>query len=502
MPMSHRLIFLIAVAPSVVTSFTSPAVLRRTLLEKDNAQRLASSSSSNNDNDLFKWARSHGAKISENVQIQSTSYGGRGLFASTAIAANTELLRLPYELQLGVRQLAEGTDIELQTMARELPWQYILQQDLTFIPLSIALCAEQRKGDDSLFAPFLRELPTEFTNAVAPSESFNPMIAEDAPLDLNDLQTWAPLAARKVLSRRNGLLAIHENLSPASLPFQTHLCWAAANACSRSLVRKRIKELSDEQVALIGDFCASDHARFLPVIDLVNHGSLEAANVWVGHLDLSDGASDIVGLDFSTSLKSTRDIAAGEELLFDYGGEGQQKISNERLLLDFGFVLPDHTDTVALRLEEFVPAISALSASRMGMTEVSEEAKSELTSIITGLINLASSLQGAPLLFGEQPTVLTLALALVMTCRGHDDVERVLAPVRDAAGDASLLPQQIVDNSTSEQQEFAILTLTNAATMALEQRPSIDDAKGDSSFATMARDYSVMCREMLQKVAE
>jgi len=31
--------------------------------------------------DLFAWAKHHGAKISPNIKIQNTPYGGRGLFA-------------------------------------------------------------------------------------------------------------------------------------------------------------------------------------------------------------------------------------------------------------------------------------------------------------------------------------------------------------------------------------------------------------------------------------
>lgn len=62
----------------------------------------------------------------------------------------------------------------------------------------------------------------------------------------------------------------------------------------------------------------------LPIIDLVNHGSLSEANVWVGHLSRSETDNN----DFSTSLKSIRDIAQGQELLFDYGGKQGQTINN------------------------------------------------------------------------------------------------------------------------------------------------------------------------------
>ena len=42
----------------------------------------------------------------------------------------------------------------------------------------------------------------------------------------------------------------------------------------------------------IGEFAASDRSRMLPVIDLVNHGSLELANVQVGHFSHEDDDSN------------------------------------------------------------------------------------------------------------------------------------------------------------------------------------------------------------------
>ena len=66
---------------------------------------------------LFEWAKQHGAKISSSIQVQQSSSGGRGLYATQDIPANTELITIPYHLQLGVRQLAMGSDIEMQE-----PW--------------------------------------------------------------------------------------------------------------------------------------------------------------------------------------------------------------------------------------------------------------------------------------------------------------------------------------------------------------------------------------------
>ena len=280
---------------------------------------------------------------------------------------------------------------------------------------------------------------------------------------MNNLQNWSPNIANKVRQKRVGITSIHESIAPTSVSIE-ELTWAASNVCSRSLVRKRIMELASDETNKVGEFAASDHSRMLPVIDLVNHGSLDLANVVVGHLSSS---ADDDGNDFSTSLISTRDIKQGEELLFDYGGGSgtggdgektmEKKISNDRLLLDYGFVLPKHNDRVSISLEEFQVAISELDLSMMreGMSKVPEGEKKELDTLLTFLIRQATTEflhDGGtqPLLFfvapNGEPTPQTLAIALVMTCRGHDDVMRVLTPARGikTKHDAALLP--LADN--------------------------------------------------------
>ena len=170
----------------------------------------------------------------------------------------------------------------MQQMARSLPWEFLLQNGLSFVPLSITLLAEKRKGDASIFGPFLQSLPDYCANAMGM------MAGDDDGDDLNGLKIWALHIADKVVRRRAGIESIHGKAAPESLSID-ELRWAASIVCSRSLVRKRIKELDSDQVDRIGAFAASDHSRMLPVIDLVNHGSLEKANVWVGHLSLGGG---------------------------------------------------------------------------------------------------------------------------------------------------------------------------------------------------------------------
>ena len=452
--------------------------------------------------DLFAWARQHGAKIADSIEIRTTKYGIRGIVAKNDIPANTELILIPYHLQLGVRQLAEGNDEEMQELARNLPWEYILENELSFVPLSVALIAEKRKGaENSIFWPFLQTLPQSCNNAVGAVLS-----GEE---DLKDIINWAPHVVGKMQRRRIGIKHLHETLAPPSVSFDD-LRWAATNVCSRGLVRKRIMELSPDEIKRVGEFAASDRSRMLPIIDMVNHG--QDANAWVGHLSHGNEDSN----DFSTSLKSLRDIEAGEELLFDYGPGGGEKISNDRLLLDYGFVLPGHTHRVSIGFEELDAAISALNKYRVGMKDVPKKDLEGLDALIKFLYKQASEAQdGAPLVFvAGEPSVHTLAVAAAMACRDHADVTRVLQPVQqiqtNGQYDASLLSSEVVESCTEVQKEFARFVLKTAADMALNKRPPVSEgdcadpggSAESSSFATnVAREYSTMCREMLKGVA-
>ena len=164
------------------------------------------------------------------------------------------------------------------------------------------------------------------------------------------------------------------------------------------------------------------------------------------------------------------------------------------------------------------------------MSNVPEGDKKELDTLLTFLISQTTTellhYGGTqPLLFfvapNGEPTPQTLAIALVMKCRGHDDVTRVLTPAHGikTQHDAALLPNQIIDSCTELQWEFARYALKRAAGLALIQRipiitttenehdhdddsSSCDEVDNKGSFANIAREYSIMCREMLKDVAD
>ena len=270
------------------------------------------------------------------------------------------------------------------------------------------------------------------------------------------------------------------------------------------------------------------------MIDLVNHGG-RGANADVRQLKSAgssgtSGASHLDGDPYATSLVSTRPIAAGEELLLDYGGGGP--VDNERLLLDFGFVLPGNAgDNVGLRLQEdFLPGLSTLDAQRSGMRDVAELEQNDLGRLINAVLKYVTVKQAGQLLCTSTgaATGETLALALTLSCRGPDDVARLLTPsvvlMLDAADDAAAaaagggsgggagggaqgagggqVPEQllraVVEGSTPDQLEFAMAAIRAGAGRAIEHIQEGGDVSG--GFGSVARQYGAIRREVLQRV--
>ena len=270
---------------------------------------------------LSNWAAGHGARISEAIVVRgATPSSPRGLFAVQSILAGDELIMLPERLQCGVPTLAAGEDVGMQQMCGEL--------DVGFqtVRCAVALCGEVRLGDASLFSGYINDLPTP-SNAWAPDPAgcgwaYDASAASDQEPELLPLPSTAASAA----TMRKGLRLLHSKHAPAGLPLH-ELCWAAAIASSRAF-RVRPRQSTDEQAARLG-WRSTDSTRLLPLIDMANHAAGDGANAALG----DDSAQP---WKHSVRLVATRTIAPGEEITLDYGGGGQP-LSNEQLLLDYGF---------------------------------------------------------------------------------------------------------------------------------------------------------------------
>ena len=181
--------------------------------------------------------------------------------------------------------------------------------------LGVGLCAARRQGSGSVWHTYAEQLPKTLSSALAPWSG-----------DSAALTAWPPTAQRVAVMRAT-LQRLHAESAPASLGLD-ELCWATAIAASRAY---RVRPGT-----------GGEAARLLPVIDLANYdtaerATAEVANAPEGHEPLSVG------------LLATADLAAGTAVTVDYGRG--RPLDNERLLLEYGFTLPENAhDSLRLPL--------------------------------------------------------------------------------------------------------------------------------------------------------
>ncbi|KAK9158049.1 hypothetical protein Scep_004623 [Stephania cephalantha] len=111
------------------------------------------------DEDFLPWLRRNsGLDISSVLSIGNSSYG-RSLFASTAIRAGDCILEVPFSVQLTPDRVLPEIDC-------------LLGEDIGNVAkLALVILVEQRLGQESEWAPYIRSLPR-------PGEMQSTVIAE------------------------------------------------------------------------------------------------------------------------------------------------------------------------------------------------------------------------------------------------------------------------------------------------------------------------------------
>jgi hypothetical protein len=244
----------------------------------------------------------------------------------TVVPAGTVLLTLPGALQLGVGSASKGSESDGTASGEAGRSSLSVLLDATpaamrSLRLGISLWSEIKRGAASPFAPYLDLLPETLSCCLAPGYTAE---ASEA------LRAWPPTAAR-VTAMRAALRAQHATLRRAAAvasveaPTLDELGWASAIAGSRAY---RVRGSRGQ---------AGDSACLLPIIDLANYAPSVQANAELRNAPTGEalGAS---ADPLAVSLYASRDLQAGTEVLIDYGSG--TPLTNERLLLEYGFVLP------------------------------------------------------------------------------------------------------------------------------------------------------------------
>ena len=363
---------------------------------------------------LFTWVKTNGY-LCDSIAIAEHD-GMRGLCATADIAEGEVILTLPPSLQLGVDSAGPLTGLVDAT-----------PPELWIARLGLALCAEKKRGADSPFAPYIDALPdaSELPCLLAPESPGG--YGHDATSEAYDakaaLAAWPPTAERATGIRR-ALRKLHMSLeqiaaaTDAETPSLADLGWAASSAGSRAY---RVR-------GAVGD-SGGDEARFLPIVDLANYAPAGTENARVlnaPRIDTDNGSSPpIKGASddpCAVSLIACKDIPEGAPILCDYNGGSP--LSNERLLLEYGFVLKDRHDdelnlpfgAIAVGLEA---AANAYDEDAKSPSDAAEEAFGGVNYHQARLLRQLGDVESSGLVFlaTGKPSPATFALALILTAR-------------------------------------------------------------------------------------
>ena len=292
----------------------------------------------------------------------------------------------------------------------------------------------------------------------------------------------------------------------ADAPTLSQLRWAAAIAGSRAY-----------RVRGAPGGAGGDAARLLPIVDLANYAPTGAgANAELRNAPATSASSEGGSDDpRAVSLYAVEAIPKGGDVLIDYGCGAP--LSNERLLLEYGFVLRPHPhDRLVLPLGAIAVGLAAVAAVEEDDTGGEDDEQSSedggedggaaeaaaLGAAQQRLLAQLGDVEAAGLSFGADGAPLdeTLALVLVLTARRASDlapaspVELVAAARGGADGGASAAARR------------ARCALHAVAAEALEQVTVAMDAAGggggDGGFDEAAGLYCASRREILERACE
>lgn len=439
---------------------------------------------------LFDWARSRGTYICPSLTIRpETDENPRGIIATEDIEAGVVLITLPAMMQLGIEQALDDCGELLAGLPASL-WN---------ARLGLALCFEKRRAALSPFASYIEELPNDLTCALAPGFSGNGMSSA--------LAAWPPTGSR-VFGMRDSLRALHVRLSrraadlDADAPSKEELFWATAIAGSRAY---RVRGAPGDK-----ERSGGNAARLLPIIDLANYGIGERANAELRNAP-TDGTAGASSDELAVALYARRPITTGTEVLVDYGSG--KALSNERLLLEYGFTLEDHPhDTLELPFGAILVGLAAVEdagpggESGTGRSAASaEKDESELDKLAArqqALLAELGDVEEAGIVFHGDgtPADETYAVALVLTARASSELQDLtIAELVRAAKTAPAAPAPTRARLALRAVVSETLDQVRAALSVELQGGDADHAHG---FEAEARAYCRSRRAILERAMD
>ncbi|GLT90569.1 hypothetical protein SLE2022_084950 [Rubroshorea leprosula] len=271
--------------------------------------------------DLVSWVKNEGGFVHKAVKISQDATYGLGLVATAEIPQGSDLIIIPEHLPL--KNVGDGDHPVLLDLARQVP------EELWAMRLGLKLLFERAKVG-SFWWPYISNLPETYSVPIF-----------FAGEDIKNLQ-YAPLLYQ-VNKRCRFLLEFEQNvkhavkdLKPSDHPFggkdvdASALGWAMSAVSSRAF-RLYGKKLPDEAYSNI--------VMMLPLIDMCNHSFNPNAKIVQ--------EQDKVNAKMLIKVVAERVIKQNDPLNLNYGC-----LSNDLLLLDYGFVIPSNPyDCIELKYD-------------------------------------------------------------------------------------------------------------------------------------------------------
>ncbi|KAI9205672.1 uncharacterized protein BJ171DRAFT_441384 [Polychytrium aggregatum] len=310
--------------------------------------------------ELFEWARKHGARIDNIVMRdhsneQDGSYAQRAAYAKAPIGSNEVIGYIPDILVLHETAAnASPVGKAIRSYLSKHPESSTAFHDASdpycagLLLMSAYLVYErfERPEGESFYYPYLNSLPKTFNIPMWwPIEQVEEL--------LKGTNLFYIVQSRKALLTR-GLKLIQlacKDVFPKGTLTWDNMLWAYSAISSRAFPKSRLtkrEEADDELPSVLGT--ASELCLY-PVLDMLNHRR--------GYRIEWDATIDS-GMSFITH----ESVAEGEELVNNYGAKG-----NENLLGNYGFVLDPNPEDYYKASLNIRDAIDPLASRKRSLLE-------------------------------------------------------------------------------------------------------------------------------------
>lgn len=302
----------------------------RTKRERKNRQKAFDPVEPSIHNDLFKFLSVHGWKNSKILSVRSFIYTGRGLCAKQNLSEHETIIELPIRAMICYNTLENDKDFLMLFDGLEISTAHITFQSL----LALYLQHQKLKDESSEWIVYIRTLPDDFTTPYFCQKTELYLLPENILLrvvEQNDI-------IKREFQELSKLLKVEERQNFTLEDFK----WAYFVCNSRSVYinGSTLEPLVDQLVfkKLLSD---APNMALAPLLDLFNHSEKAVTKCQLSHSGgfISQNSEKIKRgeVHLSYQLQTAKAVKKFDQVFINYGS-----FNNTKLLLEYGFVLPNN----------------------------------------------------------------------------------------------------------------------------------------------------------------